>query len=91
MALTHDLLYICPPTPLQHAMVAGLALDENYYQNMREAFLKKRDKIQAALREVGFKITSPQGAYYLMADCSTLGYGNSDTVANKLLEEAAVA
>lgn len=91
MALVHDLLYVCPPTPLQHAMIDALALGEDYYQNLREMFLTKRDLVMNALRKLGCKITSPQGAYYLMADCSSLGFGSDQATATAFLEKAKIA
>lgn len=91
MALVHDLLYVCPPTPLQYAMVEALALSDDYYQQMRASFLKKRDTVMNVLRQLGCKITTPEGAYYLMADCSAFGYADDVSTANFLLEKAKVA
>lgn len=91
MALVHDLLYICPPTPLQHAMIAALHLDQEFIDNMRTAFLQKRDLMVSSLREMGFVLRQPQGAYYLMADFRALGFENDEVAAKYLLDNAKVA
>ncbi|MBS0358546.1 MAG: pyridoxal phosphate-dependent aminotransferase [Proteobacteria bacterium] len=91
MALVHDLIYVCPPTPLQHAMVAALNLDASFYDDMRVSFLKKRDFMVSSLRELGFTLSEPQGSYYLMADIRQLGFENDEAAALALLENAKVA
>lgn len=92
MALVHDLLYICPPTPLQHAMIAALHMDQSYIDDMRASFLNKRNLIVKSLREMGFKMRVPQGSYYLMVDFSELNLADNDEDASSLLlEQAKVA
>lgn len=91
MALVHDLLYVCPPTPLQHAMLAALDLPNDFYTTMQSEFLAKRDYMVNALQNLGFKLQTPQGAYYLMADFSDLGFADGETAANNFLEHAKVA
>ena len=91
MALVHDLLYICPPTPLQHAMIAALALDNDYIVSMQQAFLSKRNYMVSALRELGFSVQEPEGAYYLMADFRHLNFKDDEAAALLLLEHAKVA
>lgn len=91
MALVHDLLYVCPPTPLQHAMITALQLDESYYKNLCAKFLTNRDMSVKTLRDLGFIVHEPQGAYYLLADFRQLGFDNDEEAANALLEHAKVA
>jgi aminotransferase len=91
MALVHDLLYICPSTPLQHAMISALQLNEHYFVEMREKFLNKRDLVVNALRDLGFTMMVPQGAYYLMADFRALKFEDDQVAASFLLEQARVA
>lgn len=91
MALVQDLVYICPSTPMQHAVLAALDLPEDYYRDMADLYLIKRDKVVSQLRDMGFKITSPQGAYYLLADFSELGFEDDSEAAEFLMEQAKVA
>lgn len=91
MALVQDLVYICPSTPLQHAVLTALDLPESYYIDMADLYLKKRDKVVSSLREMGFKVSSPQGAYYLLADFSELGFKDDAQAAEFFMEKAKVA
>lgn len=68
----HDFLTICAPTPLQEAAVTALTLPNNYYTEMTQAYHVRRDKMMAVLEEAGFQATTPEGAYYVMADYSAL-------------------
>ncbi|WP_131794139.1 pyridoxal phosphate-dependent aminotransferase [Fluoribacter gormanii] len=91
MALVQDLLYVCPATPLQHAAIDAFKLQENYYQKMCQTYLEKRDHTVRELRDIGFEVTVPQGAYYIMADFSRMGIKDDATMTRMLLEQAKVA
>ncbi len=91
MSLLQDLIYVCPPTPLQYACITALNVDEEYYTNLAQEFLTKRDHVVQTLNDLGFKVPLPQGAYYLMADISELGLGDDEAVASYLLDNAKVA
>jgi aminotransferase len=91
MALVQDLLYVCPTTPLQYAGLAALALPDSYYQEMKVMYLDKRDQVVSNLHDMGFSVTSPQGAYYLMVKFDTKKYGDSKQLVNRILHEAKVA
>lgn len=91
MSLVHDLLYICPVTPLQYAILPGLQLDESYYRNMRETYTKKRDAIIKAFQEKGFKVFMPQGTYYMMVDFSSLGFADDEKAVDMILAKAKIA
>lgn len=91
MALTHDLFYICPPMPLQHAMLTALSLGADYYDALLADFLHKKNLMVTALRDMGFKVTDPQGAYYLLADFSDLDFADDEHAVDQLLRHANVA
>ncbi len=91
MALVQDLLYVCPATPLQHAAMKAFEIDDAYYQNMRQSYLEKKHLVVSALQDLGFKVTVPQGAYYLMINFSNLNFDNDQAAADFLLEKAKVA
>lgn len=91
MSLVQDLLYICPTTPLQYGTMAALSLKQEYYDDINKMFLRNRELVVAALRKMGFKVQSPQGAYYLMVDFSALPFANDEDAVNQLLEHAKVA
>ena len=86
IGILNDLLYICAATPLQHAMVTAFSLPDSYYKELRASYTKRLDLIYPVLEDAGFKVHRPQGAYYLLADVSSLGLDSNTNTAEKLLE-----
>ncbi len=91
MALVQDLVYVCPNTPLQHAVLAAFDLPDSYFEEMKKTYHVKRDSVVNTLIELGFKPTVPQGAYYIMADFSKLKFKDDEQAAQSLLENSKVA
>jgi len=91
MALVQDLIYVCPVTPLQHAVIAAFDIADDYYQKMRDKYLVKRDLVVKTLRDIGCELAVPQGAYYIMADVSQLGFADDEQAASTILAKAKVA
>ncbi len=91
ITIAHDLLYVCAPTPLQHAMVAALESPPEYYTQLEASYLKKREILCSALSDAGLTPYVPQGAYYVLADIRKLGAPNAKAAAMLLLERAKIA
>ena len=90
----HDTLVIQAPTPLQKAAVALLGLDEDFFRDLAGAYAGKRALLGGALRDAGFRLGEPRGAYYFFADYRTVpGLGDLDPLAAALhlIEHAGVA
>jgi len=85
-------LFIAAPTLAQHAAVAAFTEETHaILEQRRLAFQQRRDYLLPALRELGFDIpVTPQGAFYLYADCSRHSE-DSFRFAADLLEQAGVA
>jgi aspartate/methionine/tyrosine aminotransferase len=85
-------IFLAAPTLAQYAALAAFqAPAQAVLEQRRHEFQVRRDYLLPALRELGFGLSvTPQGAFYLYADCSALG-GDSDRLAEALLEEAGVA
>ncbi|MCG6935285.1 MAG: pyridoxal phosphate-dependent aminotransferase [Proteobacteria bacterium] len=85
-------LFLAAPTPSQHAALAALQPDTLVILDQRrEAFRQRRDYLLPALRDIGFDIPmSPQGAFYLYANCERFT-ADSFQFATTLLEEIGVA
>ena len=85
-------LFLAAATPAQHAALAAFSpatLDE--IENRKAELRARRDFLLSALRERGFDIPlTPQGAFYLYADCSRLT-ADSHAFANLLLEQTGIA
>lgn len=94
MSLIHDLLYICPPSPLQYAAITALEFTDSYYTNLKQFYLTKRDKSVSYLKDMGFNFSIPQGSYFIMLDYSNhkvLSQYNDEQLADLFLNEAKVA
>jgi aminotransferase len=91
MAVLNDLINVCAPAPLQHGVVAALALPPSYYERMRADYDRKRDLTAAACRDAGLAPFAPQGAYYMLADVSALGCADDQEAARVMLERGGVA
>ena len=89
--LVHDFLSVCAAAPLQEAGVTALGLPRSYYDNLKQAYLKRRDFLVGALEESGFRCFTPDGAYYIMADISGFGFENDFAFAEYLIRDIGVA
>ena len=85
-------LFIAAPTLAQHAALAAFTPETTaILEERRKEFQRRRDYLLPALRELGFKIpVTPEGAFYLYADCSRFT-DDSYLFAQNLLEEKGVA
>ena len=85
-------LFLAASTPAQYAALAAFTPATLTLLEARKAELKlRRDTLLPALRTLGFAIpTTPQGAFYLYADCSRFS-DDSQRFAARLLEETGVA
>jgi aspartate aminotransferase len=89
-----------PSSIAQKASVAAFSGDQTCVEEMRQAFLRRRDLIAGLCREIpGIKLNVPQGAFYIFPEVSHY-YGksvggrkidNSADLAMYLLEEGHVA
>ncbi|MDO4849952.1 MAG: aminotransferase class I/II-fold pyridoxal phosphate-dependent enzyme [Coriobacteriia bacterium] len=86
----HDFLTVGAAAPLMEAAVAGLELPRSYYDELTELYARKRDLFCGGLRDLGFSIVEPQGAYYVMADVSELGYASDYDCACDLIKKVGV-
>jgi len=91
ISLVNDLYFVCAPTPLQLGAAAGFAAPASYFSELQSGYQRKRDVICAALRRAGLPPIVPQGAYYVLADCSRLGFATSREAAMHVLEATRVA
>ncbi len=89
----HDFLTVGAPAPLQEAAAEALTFGDNYFETMRREYTERRDILYAALRETGFGVRPPRGAYYMMTDVTELlRPGESDVdFAHRLLRGGGVA
>ncbi len=85
-------LFIAASSVAQYAALAAFEPQTiAILEERRLEFQRRRDYLLPALRELGFTIpVTPEGAFYLYADCSRFS-DDSFELAGRLLEEAGVA
>ena len=91
ITLVNDLDYVCAPTPLQLGAAAGFDAPQIYFDQLQSGYQAKRDRICQALADARLTPIVPQGAYYVLADCSRLRMPNARAAAMHLLERTKVA
>lgn len=64
----HDTLVIQAPTPLQKGAERLLRQDDAVLAGTGEKYAEKRQVLLDGLRQVGFRVSPPEGSYYLFAD-----------------------
>jgi aspartate/methionine/tyrosine aminotransferase len=87
----HDFLTVGAAAPLQAAGAFALTMPPGYYDDLRREYRERRDAILPALREAGFRVTPPRGAYYVMAGIESFGASSDVEFARLLVEEIGVA
>jgi aspartate/methionine/tyrosine aminotransferase len=85
-------LFLAAPTMAQYAALQAFSTANiAILEERREVFRRRRDYLLPVLRELGFDIpATPDGAFYLYADCSRFT-DDSYRFSAQLLEEAGVA
>jgi aminotransferase len=87
----HDFLTVGAPAPLQAAAAVGLAFDADYYNHLTADYRARRDLLCGSLVEAGFKLTLPEGAYYVLADYGAHSTDDDRTFALWMTREIGVA
>ncbi|MFZ6772174.1 pyridoxal phosphate-dependent aminotransferase [Undibacterium sp. SXout7W] len=84
-------LFICASSVAQHAALACFDPETiAIYEQRKAEFRRRRDYIVPALRELGFGVpVTPDGAFYVYADCSRFS-DDADMFAKTVLNEAGV-
>ncbi len=59
--------------PFQHAIAAGLDLDDDYFHGVVLDLQDKRDRLCRGLTDAGFDVFVPQGTYFVTTDIRPLG------------------
>lgn len=91
----HDQMVAMAPHPMQYASISYLNLPSEYFTEELPVRYKHRiEMLVKALKEAGFRVIKPDGAYYLFVDYSNVeqlkGLGPMDA-AMYLMEKVGVA
>ena len=77
--------------PFQPAVAKALDDEDGWVADLRTSFQGRRDRLAAALTDIGFGVHASHGTYFLCADPRPLGYTDSATFCAELPERAGVA
>jgi aminotransferase len=86
----HDFLTVAAPAPLQAAGVVALGLPDGYFAELAAGYQERRDAMLRILDEAALAAAPPRGAYYVMADISSLGFDDDTRAAQHLVREVGV-
>jgi N-succinyldiaminopimelate aminotransferase len=89
--LAHQFVLDCSATPLQYGAVAALSLNHDYYVALAADYQTKRDYLAGVLRQTGFWVSPPAGAYFIMAGIEPFGFDDDFTFCKYLATEVGVA
>lgn len=77
--------------PFQPAVAHALDNEEAWVAALRVSMQAKRDRLSAALKDLGFEVHDSFGTYFLCADPRPLGFTDSTSFCNELPHRAGVA
>ncbi|MBX8800303.1 aminotransferase [Ochrobactrum sp. MR28] len=87
----HQYITFTTPPALQAAVAVGLNLPDSYFTGLREELAKRRDYLDAGLREAGFSMATAPATYFAVADISDLDKDGDDLAfSQRLTREAGV-
>ncbi|HEY8176432.1 MAG TPA: aminotransferase class I/II-fold pyridoxal phosphate-dependent enzyme [Gemmatimonadaceae bacterium] len=87
----HDFLTVGAPAPLQAAGAVGMHFDADYFNHLAMDYRARRAVLVEALTDAGFVFAVPEGAYYVLADFSTLSDQDDVEFAKWMTREVGVA
>ena len=87
----HQFLTFATATPLQHGAAEALRRADEYVPGLVEELRASRDMLAEALASLGFGVTVPSGAYFIMADHSAFGEADDIAFCKRLIEDVGVA
>jgi aminotransferase len=87
----HDFLTVGAPAPLQEAAVTAVSLPDAYYHQLAADYTRRRDLLLGILEQAGFRCFRPSGAYYIMTDIASFGFGKDTEFVTHLIRDIGVA
>lgn len=87
----HDFLTVGAAAPLMEAAVVGLNFGDDYYEGLQAHYTHMKNLFVGGLRDLGFRFTDPQGAYYVLMDVSEFGVRDDYKFCEWMTREVGVA
>jgi len=89
--MSHQFITFCGQSALQEAMAFAIDFPDSYYENLLADYTRRRDWLCEALRDLGFRVFTPEGTYYVLVDIRSLGFDDDVAFCRRLPQEAGVA
>jgi N-succinyldiaminopimelate aminotransferase len=89
--MSHQFITFCGQSALQEAMAFAIDFPDSYYDRLLADYTRRREWLCQALRNIGFHVYLPEGAYYVLVDITPLGYDDDVAFCRMLPEQAGVA
>lgn len=87
---THQYTVTCAPSIAQYGAVEGLRNSLPDAEYMKKEFIKRRDYVYKELKDMGFEVGLPKGAFYIFPSIKKYNLSSTE-FCEKLLKEAKVA
>ena len=87
----HDFLTVGASSPLQIAAVTGLEFDDDYYKELQEHYTHMKEIFVGGLRKLGYRLTEPQGSYFVMVDVNEFGVKDDYKFCEWMIKNVGVA
>lgn len=87
----HDFLTVGAAAPLQEGAAVALGFAPEYFAELADFYRERRDFTCEMLRACGFDFVDPEGAYYILADFSSISTTDDVSFARWLIEDVGVA
>ncbi|MGE3248370.1 MAG: aminotransferase [Beijerinckiaceae bacterium] len=91
LAKAHQFTTFTTAPNLQSAVAYGLSKDEAYFDGMRTAYARSRDRLCDGLSRLGFSVIPSQGTYFVTVDIAPLGETDDQEFCQRLVREYGVA
>jgi aspartate/methionine/tyrosine aminotransferase len=89
--MSHQFITFCGQSALQEAMAFAVDFPDSYYEALRADYTRKRDWLCEALTNLGFRVFTPEGTYYVLAAIRPLRFDDDLAFCRMLPQEAGVA
>jgi N-succinyldiaminopimelate aminotransferase len=89
--MSHQFITFCGQAALQEAMAFAIDFPDTFYAEFLEGYNRKRKFLFEGLKDIGFNVYLPEGAYYVMADITSLDFDEDSAFCRMLPEKAGVA
>ena len=86
----HDFLTVGAAAPLQEAVIPGLQLGQDYYEDLAAKYTHKKELLLKGLDDLRIPHNRPEGAYYVLLDISEFGYDSDLQFCEDLAREVGV-